>query len=228
VGDPFGAFCGSSLGDACRVRDGLGDGGSLGIAGTSVGDAHTDDEADVRVDVDPTMGYEDSPRLSAAMGEVMGELGMVSSPLSRHLLPPNLSDLLTHQLDFGAMDGGIPDSTDDPNMDFDAVAGGAPAVAYAQAGANAPVTGIAAAAVSGEERRRRARTGELPPGWSTVDHQAPAGPYKVYHGPQGEKVRSKVKAWDAYCKSHNAAQQEPAIPIPFVHSELAAGSLDVD
>jgi len=69
---------------------------------------------------------------------------------------------------------------------------------------------------------------ELPPGWSRVDHQAPAGDYRVYHGPQGEKVRSKVKAWDAYCKSHNAAQQEPAIPIPFVHSELAAGNLDVD
>jgi hypothetical protein len=71
---------------------------------------------------------------------------------------------------------------------------------------------------------------ELPPGWFRVDHQAPAGDYRVYHGPQGEKVRSKVKAWEAYNQSLNAVQQEPAtqppaaLATPFELSGLAAAS----
>ena len=35
----------------------------------------------------------------------------------------------------------------------------------------------------------------LPPGWSAVRHEAPAGPYFVYHGPRGQRVRSKTQAW---------------------------------
>lgn len=45
----------------------------------------------------------------------------------------------------------------------------------------------------------------LPEGWTAVRHEAPAGPYFVYHGPAGEKVRSKVKAWRVFRGIDDAA-----------------------
>ena len=47
-------------------------------------------------------------------------------------------------------------------------------------------------------------TGGLPEGWSTVRHEAPAGAYNVYHGPSGQKLRSKAQAW----RVHEEALQE--------------------
>ena len=45
---------------------------------------------------------------------------------------------------------------------------------------------------------------DLPPGWTTVRHEAPAGPYFVYHGPDGEKLRSKARAWQLYDAPRNS------------------------
>ena len=45
----------------------------------------------------------------------------------------------------------------------------------------------------------------LPEGWRTVRHAAPAGAYFVYHGPNGLKVRSKVRAWRLHMQAGGAA-----------------------
>ena len=44
----------------------------------------------------------------------------------------------------------------------------------------------------------------LPPGWTTVRHEAPAG-RTVYHGPKGQRVRSKTQAWRSHEQQFTSA-----------------------
>ena len=65
-----------------------------------------------------------------------------------------------------------------------------------------------------------AAQGGLPDGWSSVRHEAPAGAYIVYHGPTGQKVRSKAQAW----RLHEEAEAQAAQSMPLPDSPSLAAS----
>ena len=60
----------------------------------------------------------------------------------------------------------------------------------ASTSAGRPVTGTG----SKDAAKPRAKSQELPFGWHVVSHDAPAGAYKVFHGPAGERARSIPEA----------------------------------
>ena len=54
----------------------------------------------------------------------------------------------------------------------------------------------------------------LPDGWSEVRHDAKAGPYKSFHGPNGERARSKSEAWRLASISKEGNEEEAAETEP--------------
>ena len=76
-----------------------------------------------------------------------------------------------------------------------------PVITSVANGASAGSTASADAATAAADMKH---SKGLPDGWSAVRHEAPAGAYYVYHGPKGQKVRSKAQAWRLHEKASGA------------------------
>ena len=74
-----------------------------------------------------------------------------------------------------------------------------------------------------------ARRSSLPPGWSAEKREAKAGPYTIYHGPNGHTVRSIVQAWKLYSGEGEGAPTPfaPPGPVPFIAPDSAGAAAAV-